>query len=65
MTIPIVIDWLTRRQAAEYLQVTTRTIDNYIRAGLLRSAQLVPGGAVRISASSVEKMLEGNRLQRA
>lgn len=59
MTIPLALDWFTRKQAAEYLQVTEKTIDNYIRKGLLRSAQPVPGGAVRISASSIEKMMGG------
>lgn len=50
-------DYLTIKQAAAYLQVDPRTIHRYIKAGLLSASQLVPGGAVRISANSIEKLL--------
>ena len=51
-------DWFTVRQAAAYLQVSTRTIARYIDRGTLSASQLVPGGTIRISANSIEKMLE-------
>jgi excisionase family DNA binding protein len=50
--------WITKKQAAEELQVNERTIARWIKAGLLQSAQMVPNGTVRISAASIEKMLE-------
>jgi excisionase family DNA binding protein len=52
-------DWMTRNEAADYLRVTTRTIDRYVAQRRIEASQLVPGGAVRISASSVERLLEG------
>ena len=51
-------DWFTVRQAAAYLQVSTRTIARYIDRGTLSASQLVPGGSIRISVTSIEKMLE-------
>jgi excisionase family DNA binding protein len=51
-------DWFTVQQAAAYLQVSTRTIARYIERGTLSASQLVPGGAVRISATTIEKLLE-------
>ena len=51
-------DWFTVGQAAAYLQVSTRTIARYIDRGTLSASQLVPGGTIRISAISIEKMLE-------
>lgn len=50
-------DWMTRHQAADYLQLGIATIDRYIKRGVLESKQLVPNGTVRISASSIEKLL--------
>lgn len=55
-------DWVTREQAAAYLQLTTRSIDRYIASGRIKATQLVPGGTVRISTISIEKMLESARL---
>lgn len=54
-------DFLTPKQAAAYLQVSTQTIGRYIKLGLIKSSQAIPNGAVRISASSIEKMLEKSR----
>jgi excisionase family DNA binding protein len=51
-------DWLTVKQAAAYLQVSTRTIARYIDRGTILASQFVPGGTVRISASGIEKMLQ-------
>ena len=54
-------DWFTVGQAAAYLQVSTRTIARYIDRGTLSASQLVPGGTIRISAISIEKLLEKTR----
>jgi len=51
-------DWFTVGQAAAYLQVSTRTIARYIDRGTLSASQLVPGGTIRISTISIEKMFE-------
>lgn len=53
-------DWFTVRQAAEYLQVSTRTIFRYIDRGTLAASQLVTNGSVRVSTISIEKLLEKN-----
>jgi excisionase family DNA binding protein len=54
-------DYLTVAQTAAYLQCCTRTVRRYIDTGLLSASQLVPGGIIRISANSIEKLLERNR----
>lgn len=51
-------DWLSVAQTAAYLQVSTRTVHRYLDSGRLSASQLVPNGTIRISASSIEKMLE-------
>ena len=53
-------DWLSVAQTAAYLQISTRTVHRYLDSGRLSASQLVPGGTVRISATSIEKMLEKN-----
>lgn len=54
-------EWLTKKQAAEYLQVSVFTVHNWLKAGVLHGSQMVPRGAVRISAVSVEKLLERSK----
>ena len=49
-------DWLTRHQAAAYLQVTPQTIDHYIKKKIIVGCKI--GRRVRISASSIEKAFE-------
>lgn len=51
-------DWFTVRQAAAYLQVSTRTIFRYIDRGTLTASQLVVNGSIRISTINIEKLLE-------
>ena len=51
-------DYLTIKQAADYLQCSPWTIRQHIKAGRLEGLQLVPRGSVRIPASSIEKLLE-------
>jgi excisionase family DNA binding protein len=57
-------DYLTRQQAADQLQVTPATVDSYIKKGLLKATKVgskAKRSPVRISATSVEKLLEGIR----
>ncbi|MGA2169364.1 MAG: helix-turn-helix domain-containing protein [Terracidiphilus sp.] len=54
-------DWFTVGQAAAYLQCCTRTVHRYLDSGLLSASQLVPGGTIRISTISIEKLLEQTR----
>lgn len=55
-------DYLSVEQAARYLQCSTRTIHRYLKAGLLSGSQIVPLGVIRISALSIEKLLERRRI---
>jgi excisionase family DNA binding protein len=54
-------DWFTVAQTAAYLQVSTRTVHRYIKTRILSASQFVPGGTVRVSTISIEKMLEKRR----
>lgn len=54
-------DWLSVQQTAAYLGCSTGTVRNYIRAGALSCSQLVRRGKVRISAVSIERVLEKSR----
>lgn len=56
-------DWWTRQQAADYLQVGLETIDRWIKAGILDARKIGPAkqSTVRISAISIEKMLEKSK----
>jgi excisionase family DNA binding protein len=49
-------EWLTVKQAAEYLQVSTATITRWIREGTLAASQV--GSTYRIAAATIERMLE-------
>lgn len=50
--------YLTRAEAAERLGVSERTVDRYIRRGLLRAKKgPVPVGSVHVHASSVDRLL--------
>lgn len=56
-TVPnITHEWLTVKQAAEYLQVSTATIQRWIRTGTLDASQI--GGTYRIAAATIERKLE-------
>ena len=58
-TTPVINpDWLTKKQAADIFQVSPRTVDRYIKDGKLQATRL-SRRAVRISATSVERLLEG------
>ena len=49
---------MTKRQAAEYLQVSLPTINNYLRWGLLRAYKLPGGRLIRIKRADVLALLE-------
>lgn len=48
--------WLTQAEAAEYLDVSPRTIRNYIAAGYLSGYRLGPR-ALRLDARELDSML--------
>ena len=53
--------WLTKAQAAAYLQCSTRTINRYVRDGqipLKAISRVLPTGPIRISAEAVYALLE-------
>lgn len=54
---------LTRRQVAELLQCTQRTIDNYVNMGLIRRVG-IKGRALGISESSVREFMAGECMER-
>jgi predicted site-specific integrase-resolvase len=50
-------DWLSAKDACAYLEISWPTLKRYIALGKLQASQIVPKGNIRISASSIEKML--------
>lgn len=58
-TAPVSLDrdWLSVKQTAEYLQLDAQTVRRYVADGKLTGRQLVAGGKILISASSIEKLL--------
>lgn len=50
-------EWLTRKQAAEYLQVTPRTIDRWMAKGRLRYHRIAGSGRRRIRREDLDAML--------
>lgn len=59
--------YLTKRAAAQWLDVSAKTIDRLRAAGELEAIKLTdgPGGRVRISASSLQAYTERRRQQAA
>jgi excisionase family DNA binding protein len=53
----VFVKLLTRKQLAEHLGVSTRTVDRWRRAGLLREFR--QGGVVRFRPEDVQAFLEG------
>ena len=54
-TIPVAV---TRAEAARLLRKTTRTIDRWLRAGVLRASK-VAGTSILIPGSEIQRVLEG------
>jgi len=61
-TQPALKEWNTIAETAAYLSCSPATIRNYIKDRVLAYSQPVPGGAIRISAVSIEKMMERRAL---
>jgi excisionase family DNA binding protein len=55
-------EWLTIEQAADWLQVSTKTIRRYIEAGTLPAVNL-GGRAIRIRRQDLEAWLETRRIE--
>jgi excisionase family DNA binding protein len=49
---------LTKREAAERLRISERTIDRWRQIGLIRAVQPLRGGAVRYRVEDVERLEE-------
>ena len=47
--------WLTRRDAADYLRVSERNVDRFIRAGRLPSYRL--NGRIRLSVGDLDALI--------
>jgi excisionase family DNA binding protein len=60
-TQPALKEWNTIAETAAYLSCSPDTIRKRIKDGLLAYSQPVPGGAIRISAVAIEKMMENNQ----
>lgn len=57
--------FLTRAEVAERLDVSERTVDRYIRRGLLTAIKTpgAPNGTIRISKESFDQYVQANELQ--
>ena len=49
-------EWLTPKQAAELVGVTTRTVQNWIKDGKVRGYQVV--GRIRVKRSDVDALYQ-------
>jgi excisionase family DNA binding protein len=50
--------YLTIKETAALLRVSTRTVWRYIARGILESSQYCPHGLVRIQRDDIEKLLK-------
>ena len=51
-------DWVSRKQAALELGESVTTIDRRIKAGTLVASKMGQHGSVKVSMSSIERLLE-------
>jgi excisionase family DNA binding protein len=51
-------NWLSTKEAAERLGITTRTLHRYIKEGKIAASQIVPNGKLRISLESIDRLFE-------
>lgn len=56
-TLPANAAMLTKREVAQRLHVTERTVDRYVTAGLLSSHHLGSSGSCRFKQEDVERLL--------
>jgi excisionase family DNA binding protein len=54
-------EYFTVKQTAAYLQVSERTIHTYIKTGRLEYSQPVRRGAIRISKTAIDNLMEGKK----
>lgn len=52
--------WLTRREAAERLRVTPRTVDSYVRSGHLPRFRIAGTRSARFKATDVAALVVPN-----
>ncbi|MBA9003707.1 helix-turn-helix domain-containing protein [Thermomonospora cellulosilytica] len=58
------MSYLTRAEVAATLRVHERTVDRYVRQGLLKAIKAPgPNGSVRISEESLKEYLESQTVQ--
>lgn len=50
-------NWLTIKQAADYLQLHPNSVRRYVKNRILVAKQIVPNGKILISEESIEKMM--------
>jgi excisionase family DNA binding protein len=60
--LPVTPEWLTIEQAADWLQVSTKTIRRYIEAGSLAAVNL-GGRAIRIRRQDLVAWLQTRRIE--
>jgi len=53
-------EWWTRREAAAYLRVKERTIDDYVRRGVLTRHRIAGTRSVRFRAEDVRALVVAN-----
>lgn len=51
-------EYMTRDQVAEMLQVSTKTVDRYIKNGKLTASRLPGGRLLRIPRTAVDALLQ-------
>ena len=50
-------DWVSAKKACAYLECSFPTLKRYINENKLRATQITPKGKIRVSASSIEMLL--------
>lgn len=48
----------TRKEAAEYLRISTATLDRVVKAGKIKTIQFVPKGKVFFKKESIEAFIQ-------
>ena len=50
-------EWVSAKEACEYLGISFPTLKRYIKLGKLTSSQIVPRGNIRIHRDSIKELL--------
>jgi len=58
------MEFITRKEAAKYFRVHERTIERWVRSGILKGYKLGAGknAILRISKSEIKKFLEKSKI---